>query len=88
MSGSKLSNPAEKNTPVDAPLAMTVHELPTPTEVVLADERRAREQERDERAFEFLPHVRSCTSGFAGISGREIIVVFPTTPSPDIRWRW
>ena len=42
MSGSKLSNPAEKNTPVDAPLAMTVHELPTPTEVVLADERRTR----------------------------------------------
>jgi hypothetical protein len=42
MSGFKLSNPAEKNTPVDAPLAMTVHELPTPAEVAQADERRTR----------------------------------------------
>lgn len=40
MSGSKLSNPAEKNTPVDAPLAMTVHDLPTPAGVAQADERR------------------------------------------------
>ena len=42
MSGSKLSNPAENHTPVDAPLAMTVHELPTPADVGLADERRTR----------------------------------------------
>ncbi len=42
MSGSKLSNPAENNTPVDAPLAMTVHELPTPADVAQADERRTR----------------------------------------------
>ncbi len=42
MSGSKLSNPIEKSTPVDAPLAMTVHELPKPSDVGLADERRTR----------------------------------------------
>ncbi|MFM7024912.1 MAG: SCO family protein [Limnohabitans sp.] len=42
MSGSKLSNPAENNTPVDAPLAMTVHELPMPADVAQADERRTR----------------------------------------------
>mgnify|MGYP000629698147 CR=1 FL=1 len=42
MSGSKLSNLAEKNTPVDAPLAMTVHELPAPADVAQADERRTR----------------------------------------------
>ena len=42
MSGSKLSNPAEKNTPVDAPLAMTVHALPTPADVAQADARRTR----------------------------------------------
>jgi hypothetical protein len=42
MSGSKLSNPVEKNTPVDAPLAMTVHALPTPADVAQADERRTR----------------------------------------------
>ena len=42
MSGSKLPNPAENNTPVDAPLAMTVHELPAPADVAQADERRTR----------------------------------------------
>ncbi len=42
MSGSKLSNPAENNKPVDAPLAMTVHDLPTPVGVAQADERRTR----------------------------------------------
>ena len=42
MSGSKLSNPAENTQPVDAPLAMTVHELPTPSDVAQADERRTR----------------------------------------------
>ena len=42
MSGSKLSNPVENNTPVDAPLAMTVHELPMPADVAQADERRTR----------------------------------------------
>ena len=42
MSGSKLSNPAENNTPVDAPLALTVHELPAPGDVAQADEHRTR----------------------------------------------
>jgi len=42
MSGSKLSKPAENHTTVDAPLAMTVHELPTPAGVAQADERRTR----------------------------------------------
>ena len=42
MSGSKLSNPAENNPSVDAPLAMTVHELPSPADVAQADERRTR----------------------------------------------
>lgn len=42
MSGSKLSNPAENNTPLDAPLAMTVHQLPTPGDVAQADEHRTR----------------------------------------------
>ena len=42
MSGSKLSNPAENTQSVDAPLAMTVHELPTPSDVAQADERRTR----------------------------------------------
>jgi hypothetical protein len=40
MSGSKLSNPAEKNKTVDAPLAMTVHDMPAPGDVAQADERR------------------------------------------------
>ena len=42
MSGSKLSNPAENNTPPDAPLAMTVHDLPAPGDVTQADEHRTR----------------------------------------------
>ena len=42
MSGSKLSNPVENTTPFDVPLAMTVHDLPTPTDVGLADARRTR----------------------------------------------
>ena len=42
MSGSKLSNPAENNTPSDAPLAMTVHDLPAPGDVAQADEHRTR----------------------------------------------
>ncbi len=42
MSGSKLSNPVENKSPVDAPLAMTVHELPQPADVARADERRTR----------------------------------------------
>jgi hypothetical protein len=37
-----LSNPAENHTPVDAPLAMTVHDLPAPADVAQADERRTR----------------------------------------------
>jgi hypothetical protein len=40
MSGSKLSNPAEKTNLPDAPLAMTVHDMPVPGEVAQADERR------------------------------------------------
>ena len=42
MSGSKLSNPAEKNKPLDAPLAMTVHDLPLPGELAQADAQRTR----------------------------------------------
>lgn len=42
MSGSKLSNPAEKDKPFDVPLALTVHDLPQPSEVAQADERRTR----------------------------------------------
>jgi len=42
MSGSKLSDPAEKDRFPDAPLAMTVHALPGPAEVVQADARRTR----------------------------------------------
>lgn len=42
MSGSKLSNPAEKNQPFDVPLAMTVHELPMPAELAQADAQRTR----------------------------------------------
>jgi hypothetical protein len=40
MSGSKLSNPSENKKTVDAPLAMTVHDMPAPGEVAQADERR------------------------------------------------
>lgn len=42
MSGFKLSNPAEKNKPFDAPLAMTVHALPQPAELAQADAQRTR----------------------------------------------
>ena len=42
MSGSKLSNPAEKNQPPDAPLALTVHDLPLPVELAQADAQRTR----------------------------------------------
>ncbi len=42
MSGSKLSNPAAKNEQSDSPLAMTVHEMPRPAEVVQADAQRTR----------------------------------------------
>jgi hypothetical protein len=42
MSGSKLSNPAAKNDLPDSPLAMTVHEMPHPGEVVQADAQRTR----------------------------------------------
>ena len=40
MSGSKLSNPEEKNKTADAPLAMTVHDMPAPGGVAQADEAR------------------------------------------------
>ena len=40
MSGFKLSNPAEKNNTADAPLAMTVHDMPAPGGVAQADEAR------------------------------------------------
>ena len=40
MSGSKLSNPEEKNEMADAPLAMTVHDMPVPGEVAQADAHR------------------------------------------------
>lgn len=42
MSGSKLSNPAAKNDLSDSPLAMTVHAMPRPGEVVQADAERTR----------------------------------------------
>ena len=40
MSGFKLSKHAEKNELKDAPLGMTVHELPQPAEIAQADEQR------------------------------------------------
>mgnify|MGYP000036993743 CR=1 FL=1 len=40
MSGSKLSNPAEKNELPDGPLSMTIHSLPQPGDVARADEQR------------------------------------------------
>jgi hypothetical protein len=42
MSGSKLSNPAAKNDSPDSPLAMTVHDMPHPGDVVQADAQRTR----------------------------------------------
>jgi len=42
MSGFKLSNPAEKTNVVDAPLGMTVYDMPAPGDVAQADERRTR----------------------------------------------
>jgi hypothetical protein len=42
MSGSKLSNPAAKNDLPDSPLAMTVHDMPRPDELVQADAQRTR----------------------------------------------
>ena len=42
MSGFKLSNPVEKNDLTDSPLAMTVHEMPRPGDVVQADAQRTR----------------------------------------------
>lgn len=42
MSGSKLSNAAENSKTVDAPLAMTVHDLPSPEDVGLTDAKRTR----------------------------------------------
>ena len=42
MSGFKLSNPAAKKDLTDSPLAMTVHDMPLPGEVVQADAQRTR----------------------------------------------
>jgi hypothetical protein len=42
MSGSKLSNPAAKKDLPDSPLAMTVHDMPHPGDVVQADANRTR----------------------------------------------
>ncbi|PIT75601.1 hypothetical protein [Limnohabitans sp. G3-2] len=42
MSGSKLSNPAAKKDLTDSPLAMTVHDMPSPGDVVQADAQRTR----------------------------------------------
>ena len=42
MSGSKLSNPAEKDKLFEVPLALTVHDLPQPADVAQADARRTR----------------------------------------------
>ena len=46
MSGSKLSKPAEHPAPIDAPLSMTVHDLPQPGELARADEARTRSGRR------------------------------------------
>lgn len=40
MSGSKLSNPEENTRTVDSPLAMTVHDMPSPGDVAQRDEQR------------------------------------------------
>ena len=42
MSGSKLSNPAAKKDLTESPLAMTVHDMPSPGDVVQADAQRTR----------------------------------------------
>ncbi|MEY3611848.1 MAG: hypothetical protein RJB14_1570 [Pseudomonadota bacterium] len=42
MSGSKLSNPAAKNDLPDSPLAMTVHDMPSPAAVLQGDAQRTR----------------------------------------------
>jgi hypothetical protein len=42
MSGFKLSNPAAPNDATDSPLAMTVHDMPHPGDVVQADAQRTR----------------------------------------------
>ena len=42
MSGSKLSNPAAKKDLTESPLAMTVHDMPAPGDVVQADAQRTR----------------------------------------------
>ncbi len=42
MSGSKLSNPAENPAATDAPLSLTVHDLPRPGDVAQADRARTR----------------------------------------------
>jgi hypothetical protein len=42
MSGFKLSNPVENNEPPDAPLSMTVHSMPLPSDVVHTDAQRTR----------------------------------------------
>ncbi len=42
MSGSKLSNPAENPAAADAPLSLTVHDLPHPGDVAQADRARTR----------------------------------------------
>jgi len=42
MSGSKLSNPVDVPHEIDSPLAMTVHSIPAPEDVLQADARRTR----------------------------------------------
>ena len=42
MSGSKLSNPADPQKSTESPLAMTIHDLPSPGDVVQADAQRTR----------------------------------------------
>ena len=42
MSGSKLSNPADPQKSAESPLAMTIHDLPSPGDVVQADAQRTR----------------------------------------------
>ncbi len=42
MSGSKLSNPVDPQKSAESPLAMTIHDLPSPVDVVQADTQRTR----------------------------------------------
>ena len=46
MSGSKLSNPAAKKNLTESPLAMTVHDMPAPGDVVQADSKKSQQTQQ------------------------------------------